>query len=169
MYRWRAKYLILFVLTMMFPIYLNVENILLSFNMDKEASRQAGLYIMSEVPGIFVMALLDIDRNFMASFENSSLSMICEGASPAIHIMFCYFFIIKFEMGVIGAGLAGFCTNSIGFTIQSYYMKKVIPDAKEALQVKWNDPRNFKEYGSYLAISIPSMLLIIFEYASQDF
>jgi len=47
-------------------------------------------------------------------------------------------------------------------------MKKKLTQAKDALKVKINDPRNFKEIGTYMAISIPSMLLLIFEFAALD-
>lgn len=47
-------------------------------------------------------------------------------------------------------------------------MRKVLTEAKPAFTVKWNDRRNFRDVGSYLAISIPSMLLLVFEFSALD-
>jgi len=74
--------------------------------MDEEASRQAGRYIISDIPSLLIFGLLDIDRNFLASFEYSEISMYCEMASPFMHVIFVYLFVIKWKFEIIGCGMA---------------------------------------------------------------
>ena len=167
-FRHRARFVILIVITALVPVYLNVESILCFFEMDPIASKHAGLYISTSIPSLILLGLLDIDRAFLASFENSKISMWCEMASPFVHVLVAYLYVIVLDLGVIGCSLALASTNLIGYAIQNYFMKRQLLVAAPAFAVKWNDSRNFQEIPTYLSISVPSMLLIIFEFSSMD-
>jgi hypothetical protein len=64
--------------------------------MDPKASAIAGLYISYDIPALYMLGLLDIDRNFLASFDKTNISMYCQFMSPFIHAFFCQVFIIRF-------------------------------------------------------------------------
>jgi Na+-driven multidrug efflux pump len=67
----------------------------------------------SYYPGLIMMSLLDLDRNYLTSFGKSNISMSVQIFSPFIHFVVAYLFTIKLEFGVLGIGFSGFVTNLI--------------------------------------------------------
>lgn len=61
----------------MFPIFFYTGELFKAIKMDEEASELAGKYVVSVLPGLFMQGMLDIDRNFLTSFEASSIAMKC--------------------------------------------------------------------------------------------
>lgn len=127
----------------------------------------AWIYSILFFPGLVFQGLLDIDRNFLTSFERSDICMKCQIFSPIIHGFICYSFTILFDLGVFGCGLSGFVTNFIIFIVQNRELRKV-KSCEAALDVRYNDPRNFKNMAEYLKLAIPSTLFIMIEWSVFD-
>jgi Na+-driven multidrug efflux pump len=85
--------------------------------MDKETSESAGHYLLSQLPAMFLLGYLDVDRNFLACFGRTDVSMYSQFLSPFVHISFCYLFIVKLQLGVMGCGTAMFCTNLVIYIV----------------------------------------------------
>jgi MATE family multidrug resistance protein len=76
-YRNRARLIVTIVFLCLLPVYLQVEKILIFFQIDSQVSAIAGQYISYDIPALYVLGMLDIDRNFLASFDKTDLSMYC--------------------------------------------------------------------------------------------
>jgi MATE family multidrug resistance protein len=117
MYAWRARYFFVFVHVLMFPLYFWSGEIMKACNQDAEVSEIAGRYLMYQYPAIFILGMLDVDRNLLSCLERSYLSMCSQILSPFFHSGFCYMYIIKEGLEERGAGLAMISTNLVIFLI----------------------------------------------------
>jgi len=111
------------------------------------------------LPAFFFFGLQDIDRNFLACFGKTDLSMYSQIPSPLLHIMFCYLFIEFFGFGIIGCGIAMTLTNFYIYCSQNYLLRKYVPLASKALKVSITDRRNFQNLCVYCKLALPSMVL----------
>lgn len=118
-------------------------------------------------PGLILQGLIDIERNYLASFERSDISMYCQLSSPLVHYSFAYLWALHFELGLVGIGLAGVCSNLFLFLLQNYFVRNLAV-AEEANKVKFADRRNFENFGTYLKLAIPSLFFITVEWSLYD-
>lgn len=127
--RWRARYIVMSAFLLILPIFIFGDKIFLMLKMEETTSKSAGNYLLSQLPAMFILGYLDIDRNFLACFGRTDISMYCQILSPFIHVTFCYTFIIKLNMGVTGCGAAMTCTNLIIYILQNIMMKSNVLEA----------------------------------------
>ena len=91
---------------------------------DPTVSYIAGTYILSYIPALYVLGLIDFDRVLMINIGLSLEAMYCQIATPFLHFMFCYLITIHFQFGIVGAGFSGVITNLLIFTIQIYILRR---------------------------------------------
>jgi len=76
-YLWRGRLIYTIVIILEVPIFLFAKPILVSLGQDEGASSIAQLYMLTQLPGMYVQGLLDLDRQFLTSFGKSDLTMFC--------------------------------------------------------------------------------------------
>jgi Na+-driven multidrug efflux pump len=63
-------------------------------------------YIIVYIPGIFLFGLSEIQRRFLNNFGKSDIAFYTGVIGGVAHIGFCYIFVIKMNLGVVGIGYA---------------------------------------------------------------
>jgi Na+-driven multidrug efflux pump len=76
-YRWRARYIVVLAFVLLLPVFLSSKHLFLALGMDEATSASAGKYLCSQLPAMFLLGLLDVDRNFLACFGRTDISMYC--------------------------------------------------------------------------------------------
>ena len=84
-----------------------------------------------------------------------------------MQLMFCQLFVFQYDLKIYGIGLAAFCTNSIIFLLQNYFLRN-LEIAQECHQVSFFDSNNLNGISGYLKLAIPCLLFIIIEWAAYD-
>ncbi len=80
--------------------------------------------------------------------------------STALHIGWCYLFIVKLEMAIGGASLAICITYSSNFFALVFYTTMI--DVKE--RCIWNfNMQAFQDWSSYLKLGLPGTLMIMLD------
>ena len=139
-YLWRGRYLLCIVFAIILPIFMCSEAMFEVLGQDKEASQYAQQYIVAVIPGLFLLGMLDLDRNFLTSFGKADITLYCQFIAPVIHYGFAELFAIHLDYKIVGLGIAGFCTNLTIFTIQNTVLNR-LEITKEATTVRFTDPR----------------------------
>jgi len=75
--RWRARYVVIASFIVLSPIFLKAGVFFIAMGLDESTSRQAELYLQSQMPAVFILGLLDVDRNFLACFNRTDIAMYC--------------------------------------------------------------------------------------------
>lgn len=75
---------------------------------------------MAMSPGVFLLGLADLQRKFLVQVGRSQLQMHSLFISTPIHVIWNYILVNKYELGVIGTGLAGLFTNLCSLVITIY-------------------------------------------------
>jgi Na+-driven multidrug efflux pump len=108
-----------------FCIFLLSGKILLLFGQDPIVSHQAYLYILSYSPGIYLMALFDLQRRFLISTGNSKVQMQVQVCCSLTHVLWNYILVVVFDLGVVGTGLSSIITNSLILSGNLYASRRI--------------------------------------------
>ena len=63
-------------------------------------------------PGLLIFAMHDLQRKFLVQIGKSRVQMNVQIFGTLFHVLMSYIFVFKLDLGVIGTGYAGICTNS---------------------------------------------------------
>ena len=99
------------------PIEVFSGRLMEAIGQDAEVSYYTTLYCISTFPGIIMLGLIDLERNFLVSYERSDISLSVMLISPFLHFPLCYFLTINCGLGLYGIGLAEFVTNTVIFGV----------------------------------------------------
>jgi len=85
--------------------------------------------------------------------------MLCLTFGTLTHLLWTNIFVVKFQLGITGTGIALIITNTIIFVSQILYSIYWIPEI--AICNQWPDSRsyNFEGIKSYMRIGLPSMVM----------
>jgi Na+-driven multidrug efflux pump len=119
------------------------------------------------MPGILMMALLDIDKILLTNLDKTSHAMCCQIFTPFLHILFVWVIAIKLNMGTSGIALSFFLTYSIIFLIQLVVISKV-EEAKELNQINFFSKETIKDLKEYMSVAGPSVISMLIEFVTFD-
>lgn len=71
---------------------------------------------MTFLPGLFILAHIDLHRRFLNSLGKNYVPMLCLTIGVFLHIVFSYIFVIQNQMEIVGTGIALVLTNLIIFS-----------------------------------------------------
>lgn len=150
-----------FVMSVMFiPMMIlsfNMESILIHLGQDPLASMYSQQYVLAYLPGLYFQCLQNCQLKFLNNLGYTKQPMISQSIAIAFHPLWCYIFMSKMDLGVIGIGIAGIITDlsvllyNIAY---SYHLKEL----RKALF--WPDMRSFKDLSEYLRLGLPSAFMI---------
>lgn len=138
-----------------------------SIGQNEQVSDQTFNYLISYLFGIYFMALADLQRKFLVQTDHSKEQMNVQVFLAFVHILWNYIFVIVLDLGVIGSGISSTITNILLF-IGNWYYTNILDDLKEANRVSQFDKNVNNGLIDYLKIGIPSMVVMILDFLSQN-
>ena len=108
----------------------------MSLGQDPQTSGYAREYIVGQIPGLMMQAQFDCVMRYLSAYRKSHIPMVTQFISTALHVAWCYLFIIKLEMGISGASLAICITYSSNFFALLFYTTVI--ETKERCIWKFN-------------------------------
>ena len=112
-YRQRGRFVIMIAFIILIPFYILCGKFFKLCGQNDIVSEKSGYFVILYIPGIFIMALIDIDKILLTNIEKTSHAMGCQILTPIIHIFWVWLFALNLKMGTSGIALAYFLTNSI--------------------------------------------------------
>lgn len=134
------------------------EEMLLAVGIDAEVSSLAWTYIRYSLPGIFFHGQFDLVKRWSAAMRNTVIQMVAQIIASLLHICLCYTFVIQNGMGVKGLGIASTISNLTKFLVLfgGCYCNSELGSAMSSII----SPKTFKGWREYLALSLPSTLIL---------
>ena len=128
---------------------------------------KSGYFVILYIPGIYLMALIDIDKIVLENIEKTYHAMACQILTPIIHLFWVWLIALNLKMGTSGIALAYFLTNSIIWVLQCVIIWK-LEVAKEINEAKFFSKETYQDLKEYMKIAGPSVISFIVEFATFD-
>jgi len=87
-------------------VLMNTKNILTAAGQDPVVAAYAQTYVLTYLPGLYFQCLDDIQRKFLYNYKKNKFAFICTCFGALLHGLWCYVFVIKFNLGIEGIGIA---------------------------------------------------------------
>jgi MATE family multidrug resistance protein len=138
------------------------EKILIAIGQDPSTAAVSQYYIYWLIPCTFFRGCVNLLKQFLNCCNLSYIPMISTIISNVLHLGWLCLFMIVFDMGISGIGLATLIT----FTTQASAMliyANMVPELKEALYLAPSQDL-FSGWGQYLAYSLPNVAMVCAEW-----
>jgi len=165
LYYQRCRLLLAVQLVWMIPVLSFSEEILVFIHQDTEVARDAGRYNSASVYGLLAIFQFEVGRKF---FQNQTYTAgpaaICWVCS-ALHVLWCYIFIVHKDLGNHGAGLANVTTWYLNWGLLLCYSAYRAPEMGfRRRDVLGFSPAALRGWGKLLAIGLPSTVQLCCEW-----
>lgn len=94
-------------------------------------------YMTVFLPGLFILAHIDIHRRFLNCVGRKNVPLYSLLLGIVIHIILSYYFVIVLKLGITGTGLAGVIMNMVILIVQITYANMKIPEIEGV--IGWPD------------------------------
>ncbi|XP_022933689.1 protein DETOXIFICATION 16-like isoform X1 [Cucurbita moschata] len=147
-------------------LWASIQQIFTLLKQDPLISEQAGIYGKWLIPSIIPYGLLQCQLRFLQTQNLTSPLLIATGASSLIHLFVCWGLVYGFGFGIIGAALSSAITYWINVLVLGLYIK-----FSPQCQKTWTgfSIDGIKNLVGFLALAIPSSLMVCLEYWSYEF
>ena len=139
-------------------LFSNMESILIMFKQDPIVAKFAKQYLMIAFPKLVFSGMMDCHRRWLNSFAKNHIPMVCSLISVPFHYLWCYIFVVYFDLELTGIGIAG----AISFGIQNAFLILYTRQSQE-LNYKASmfcsqvcKPEEFK---LYVKVAMPSVFM----------
>lgn len=117
-----------FLMSLMFiPItivLMNSERILVAAYQEPEVAKFAQLYVLTNLPGVYLIGLSDCQRRLLNNFGKNNISFYAGFFAMVLHSFWSYVFVIKLDLEIVGTGLANVTTQGIIFAMLYQFTKR---------------------------------------------
>ncbi|KAF8040338.1 hypothetical protein BT93_B2541 [Corymbia citriodora subsp. variegata] len=146
-------------------VWLYTSNILIALGQDIEISTEAGIFNRWMIPSLFAYGLVQCLNRFLQTQNNVLPMMMSSLITASLHIVFCWVFIFKFELGSRGAALATVISNWNNVILLAIYVK-LSPSCIKT----WTGftTEALHDIVSFAKLAVPSAVMICFEYWSFE-
>ena len=138
---------------------------MVSIGQDAKTAKYAQEYIFAYLPGLFIMGLFDGHRRFLNSLGRSNDPLAFQIVGIILHIGWCKYFVTVHHMGIVGIGYASTISNITVYVSLLIY-SSCIPEISEAICMP--NKRTFSGIGQYLALGIPSAMMLCLEWWAYE-
>lgn len=141
--------------------FFSIEKGLMVFGAENESLVMGRNYALIAMFFVYFESLYQISYRYLNIAKKGYIVTMVLLATTALHPFWCYIFIVLMELEVVGAAICLVLSQGItGISLLLYIIiQKPIPDTVFCLNVD-----SFISWGNYLAIALPSCLLMIFEW-----
>jgi len=117
------------------------------------------------MPALFFYGIGDLQRKFLNSFRKNMLPMASFMFTVALHPLWCKFLAIDLGLKLDGIALAGCLSNFLNYALMTvlFWLSK---DLREAFTLP--DSRAFRGLGEYLALGIPSVVVLCLDFWAYE-
>ncbi|KAH0692164.1 hypothetical protein KY285_019261 [Solanum tuberosum] len=164
-YTQRAMLVLLSLSILLLLIWFNTSTILIACGQDRDISNEAGQFNRWMIPGLFAYGILQCLNRFLQTQNIVMPMMLTSGFTALLHILICWLFVFKIDLGIKGAALANAISYWINVFLLAGYVKfspacrkTWIGFSKEALD----------DILHFIKLAIPSAVMICFEYWSFE-
>ena len=77
------------------------------FKQDPIVAKFAKQYLMIAFPKLVLSGMMDCHRRWLNSFAKNHIPMVCSLVSVPFHYLWCYIFVVYFDLKLAGIGIAG--------------------------------------------------------------
>ncbi|KAG9443586.1 hypothetical protein H6P81_014926 [Aristolochia fimbriata] len=147
-------------------LWLNAGRILLCFGQDQTITAVAATYLLHCIPDLLLQSLFHPLRIYLRTQNVTRPIAICSIVSSLLHVPLNYLFVLALDMGIRGVSTAIVASNLLLVLLLTCYVyfsglyeKTWIPITRDC----------FKEWGSYLALAVPSCISICLEWWWYEF
>ncbi|XP_054650234.1 multidrug and toxin extrusion protein 1-like [Dunckerocampus dactyliophorus] len=147
-------------------LLLNAQAILLLLGQDPEVTRIAHLYIVASLPAVPAMFLHNLQVSYLQNQGIILPQMYTAALANVANVMMNYIFLYWLDLGVSGSAAANALSQiSICAFLFAYIRWKRLHDATWG---GWS-LESLQEWGAYMKLAIPSMLMKCFEWWVYEF
>lgn len=165
-YTQRAILVLLALSIALAVIWYNTGFILVTLGQDQEISTGAGDFNRWMIPGLFAYGILQCLTRFLQTQNVVVPMMIISGVTAVFHVLVCWLFVFKVELGSRGAALA----NAVSYWTSALLLALYIKFSKECAESFTGFSREaFRGIISFLRLAIPSAIMIWYSYCSLLF
>ena len=108
-----------------------VENLLLLIKLDPDSAHYAQIYCYGMIPAMLFHSQFDAIRQYLNAIQKSYIFMKVVFITSALHLIWCYLFVVRFQMGFIGIPFAATLTCFLNFFLLHIYCS-TLKDIKES-------------------------------------
>lgn len=94
-------------------LFSKMDSILIYCKQDRQVALYAQKYLMVAFPKLVLFGLMDCHRRWLNSFQKNHIPMLCSWISIPFHYVWCYIFVVIFDLELYGIGIAGALSFSI--------------------------------------------------------
>ncbi|KAL2542461.1 MATE efflux family protein [Abeliophyllum distichum] len=138
-------------------IWFYTSIILITLGQDQDISVGAGVFNRWMIPGLFAYGILQCLNRFLQTQNTVVPMMISSGIAALLHIIVCWLFVFKIELGIIGAALANAISYWINVLLLALYIKFSPACSKTFLGFS---REAFDNLLGFLKLAIPSAIMI---------
>lgn len=143
----RGRFILLCSFVPVAIILSNAQIILVTIGQNAQVANYAQHYIKAYMPGLFLNGLFDGQRRFLNSLGRSDDPLLFQVVGIVLHVLWCYLFVTKMELGIEGIGYASTLSNLTVYSSLVIY-SSCIPELSEA--VFFPDKKTFTMISQYL-------------------
>ncbi|XP_063002869.1 multidrug and toxin extrusion protein 2-like [Elgaria multicarinata webbii] len=155
---------ILILLLFCFPcwaLFINTEQILLLCRQDPEVSRLTQVYVMIFIPALPAVFLYQLQTRYLQSQAILLPQVVTGVVANVLNVAMNAIFLYTFQLGVVGSAWANTLSQNLQAVLLFLYVwwKKIHKETWEGWTLDC-----FQEWGSFIRLAFPSMLMICIEW-----
>lgn len=117
----RGRAIILCCIIPITALFFQTEAILVALGQDQQVSENAQKYVLVNIPKLILFGMFDFQRRWLNCFEYNHIPLKCTSIAVVLHFFICWYFVSYSNMGILGLGIGGCCTNLISFTLLQFF------------------------------------------------
>ncbi|CAN8244560.1 unnamed protein product [Cochlearia groenlandica] len=156
----RAMFVLTLLSVPLSTIWFNTEHILIFLGQDKSIAKLAGSYARFMIPSIFAYGLLQCFNRFLQAQNNVFPVMFCSGVTTSLHVLLCWFLVLKSGLGFRGAALA----NTISYWLNVVFLFCYVKFSPSC-SLTWTgfSKEALSDIIPFMRLAIPSALMVCLE------
>lgn len=154
----RGRLLILATLLPILILFFQMKEILILLKQDSVVAGYAEQYLLAAFTKLAFFGFFDCQRRWLNGFGKNHIPMICSAFAVPFHYLWCYIFVVDYDLKLTGIGIAG----AFSFILQNILIIIYTCTSKD-LQFTASifDKRIYKkdEFKLFLSLAIPSVII----------
>ncbi|KAL0844278.1 hypothetical protein Bca101_017524 [Brassica carinata] len=138
-------------------IWANTEHFLVFFGLDKSIAYLSGSYAKFMIPSIFAYGLLQCINRFLQAQNNVFPVVLCSGVTTCLHVVLCWFLVLKSGLGFRGAAVANSISYWLNVILLACYVK-----FSPSCSLTWTgfSKEALRDIIPFMKLAIPSALMV---------
>jgi len=155
----RGRFIATLQLVWIIPILLCSAQLLLLLGQNAEVAQLAANYNRTTAPALFCLFQYQALAKFLQNQCIATPPLVINIISSILHVGWCGLFVLHFQLGNSGAGLANGVTWTCQWLLIALYVTRIAPKLGMKRRDVWlPGPGTFNSWKSYLKVAIPCVL-----------